>query len=94
MANVIGFHSSDEENSSLVMSNGLTDVFIDVIALSGSQIAHTDDEKRLIVWLSEKDQSKAGAGTIGFDICEMPWNAKTFVENKQFLIHCGKTGKK
>lgn len=86
MANVIKFHSNTKESSHLIMSNGLTDVFIDVLALSGSQIAHTVDEKRLIVWLSEKDQSKVGGGTIGFDICEMPWNAETFAENKLFLI--------
>ncbi|MDE6728657.1 MAG: hypothetical protein K2J80_12080, partial [Oscillospiraceae bacterium] len=61
---------------SLKMSNGLTAVFIDVITLAGSRIAQTVDEKRLIVWLAEKDQSVVGIGTVGFDIREMPWNTE------------------
>ena len=69
------------------MSNGLTDVFINVLVLSGSRLAKTDDENRLIVCLAEKDQSKRGIGTVGFDICEMPWNRDNFTENKAFLLN-------
>lgn len=71
---------------SLKMSNGLTSVFIDVLTLAGSRLAQTVDEKRLIVWLAEKDQSKVGIGTVGFDICEMPWNTENFEENKCFML--------
>lgn len=78
MANVIG--------RDLSMSNGLTNVFINVLVLSGSRLAKTVDEKRLIVWLAEKDQSKVGMGTVGFDIEEMPWNIDCFEDNKQFLL--------
>lgn len=69
------------------MSNGLTDVFINVLVLSGSRIAKTDDEKRLIVFLAEKDQSVVGIGTVGFDICEIPWNIDNFSENKAFMLN-------
>lgn len=70
----------------ITMSNGLTSVFIDVMLLSGSQIAQTQQQKNLIIWLSEKDQSKVGIGTVGFDICDMPWDIQTFKQDKAFLI--------
>ena len=38
------------------MSNSGTDVFINIPALSGSVIARTRSEKRLVVYLPEKDQ--------------------------------------
>ncbi len=69
----------------LQMSNGLTSVFIDVLTLAGSKLARTDDEKRLIVWLAEKDQNIVGMGTVGFDIREMPWNTGNLEDNKQFI---------
>lgn len=78
MANVIG--------QDLSMSNGLTNVFINVLVLSGSRLAKTVDEKRLIVWLAEKDQSKVGMGTVGFDIEEMPLNYDNFNKNKTFIL--------
>ena len=52
------------------MSNDGTDVFINILALSGSVIAQTENEKRLMVYLSEKDQI-IGRGCVGFDIVEM-----------------------
>lgn len=73
--------------ASLKMSNGLTAVFIDVLTLAGSRLARTEDEKRLVVWLAEKDQSVVGIGTVGFDIREMPWNTERFEENKRFLLN-------
>lgn len=81
MGNRIGFGED-----SLKMSNGLTAVFIDVMTLAGSRLAQTVDEKRLIVWLAEKDQSIVGIGTVGFDIREMPWNTDHFEENKRFML--------
>lgn len=68
------------------MSNGLTAVIIDVLTLAGSRLARTDDEKRMIIWLAEKDQNIIGMGTVGFDICEMPWNTERFEDNKQFML--------
>lgn len=69
------------------MSNGLTDVFINVMVLSGSRLVRTVDEKRLVVWLAERDQSRVGIGAVGFDIGEMPWSAERFGECKAFLLN-------
>lgn len=80
MSNIISLNSD-----TISMSNGLTDVFISVLVLSGSRLAETVDEKRLIVWLAEKDQSKVGMGTVGFDIREMPWNINRFEESCRFM---------
>lgn len=48
-------------------------------------LAKTVDEKRLIVWLAEKDQT-LGRGTVGFDVCNMPWNPNTLYENRKFML--------
>ncbi len=84
MSNIIMLHPKG--NDAIHMSNGLTAVLIDTLSLSGSQLAQTVEQKHLIIWLSEKDQSKVGIGTVGFDICEMPWNIQTFEQDKAFLI--------
>ncbi len=91
MSNIISLDSD-----TISISNGLTAVFIDVLILAGSRLAETDDEKRLIVWLAEKDQSKVGMGTVGFDIREMPWNIERFEESRRFMLKtvelaCNKT---
>ncbi len=86
MGNIIRFNKDTPINDWICMSNGATDVFINVLALSGSLLAKTVEEKRLIVWLSEKDQ-KMGLGTVGFDVVEMPWQRETFLSNKAFLLH-------
>ena len=82
MSNYIGSGSDN-----FVMSNGLTDAFLNVLILSGSQLATSESEKRLIVWLAERDQSKRGAGTVGFDIGEMPWEPDSFSDSKAFMLN-------
>ncbi len=86
MANTIGINSKSCGRGLLQMSNGLTDVFVNVLVLSGSALAKTVSEKRLIVWLAEKDQSRVGAGTVDFDLWEMPWDSNTFEEDRAFLL--------
>lgn len=88
MGNVICLSNqiSDPQKLLLSMSNGLTDVFISVLLLSGSQLAKDEDEKRLIVWLAERDQSAVGMGTVGFSVLEMPWNIKTFEKDQAFML--------
>lgn len=86
MSNIISFDGKvTSDDDSLVMSNGGTDVFINILALSGSVIARSESEKRLMVYLSEKDQI-IGRGCVGFDIVEMPWDKETFEEDKKFII--------
>lgn len=61
--------NSDERIvGSLTMSNTATSVFLQILALSGSDLAVTDREKEFIVWLNQRDQSVIGAGTVGFSI--------------------------
>ena len=38
--------------------NGLTDVLIDYLLLSGSKLSATESEKRMIAFLAEKQQLK------------------------------------
>ena len=45
MSNIISFDGKVAYNDSLVMSNGGTDVFINILALSGAVIARTESEK-------------------------------------------------
>ena len=85
MSNIISFDGKVAYDDSLVMSNGGTDVFINILALSGAVIARTESEKRLMVYLSEQDQI-VGRGCVGFDIVEMPWDKETFEEDKKFII--------
>lgn len=83
MSNII-YYKEDPEV--IGMGNGLTSSFINVIGLSGSKLAVKYYEKNLIIFLLEKDQSNVGIGTVGFDICTMPWNKNVFQEQKQFLL--------
>ncbi|WP_310832144.1 hypothetical protein [Paenibacillus pedocola] len=71
---------------SLSMSNGATSVLLEVLALSGSDLAVTDREKEFIVWLNQRDQSIVGIGTVGFSISEMPWTKRDYNEAKRFLF--------
>ena len=81
MSNTIRF-----KNMTCRCSNGCLDVLLAVIGLSGSRIAQSDDERNLIVWLMEKDQSIVGLGTVGFDIIEMPWKKLCFEGQKLFML--------
>ncbi len=55
MSNIISFDEKVvPDDDSLAMPNGGTDVFINILAFSGSVIARTESEKRLMVYLSEK----------------------------------------
>ena len=86
MSNIISFDGKVAyDDDSLVMSNGGTDVFVNILALSGAVIARTESEKQLMVYLSEQDQI-VGRGCVGFDIIEMPWDKETFEEDKKFII--------
>lgn len=86
MSNIISFDGKPApDDDSLAMSNGGTDVLINILALSGSVIARTESEKRLVVYLSEKDQI-TGRGCVGFEIARMPWEKETFEEDQKFML--------
>lgn len=95
MANSFDMYSNKiEGNKSLSMSSSASTVFFTVIGLSGSRLAKSKKEKEIIIWLLEKDQKYVGRGTIGFDICDMPWEIDTFVEEKDFLLNVIRETKK
>ncbi len=71
---------------SLRMNNGLTSVFIEVLALSASTLASTEREKQFAAWLASRDQTVYGIGAVGFDISDMPWTAQGFQVQKDFLL--------
>lgn len=87
MGNIIVVNDKTLPDEYISMSNRITDTFINVLVLAGSELAKSDDEKRLIVWLAEKDQSCIGMGCVGFDIGDMPFNAEHFGKNKNFLLN-------
>lgn len=87
MGNTISFDGTVSVNDdSLSMSNGLTDVFIDYLLFSGSKLAKSESEKRMVVFLAEKQQKIVGMGNVGFDIVEMPWDRKSFETDKAFML--------
>ncbi|MHA7966780.1 hypothetical protein ACX93W_21955 [Paenibacillus sp. CAU 1782] len=87
MANTISLPKKLEHLAeSIGMSNGLTAVFIEVLAISGSILAKTNREKELVIWLAQRDQSAVGIGTVGFELDEMPWTEECFESEKKFML--------
>jgi hypothetical protein len=76
----------DPTATEVMMSNGLTSVFLDVLLLSGSDLARTDSEVAAVVSLAERDQSIVGLGIVGFDVSELGWAPDRFESHKQFLL--------
>ena len=70
----------------LRMSNGLTDVFLDVLSIASSDRATTTWEKCFAYWVVRNDQARAGRGTVGFDIEAMGWTSDDFDAQKRFVI--------
>ena len=87
MGNSIDFRSfgKGSTDDDIHMSNGMTDVFISVLALSGTELAVTENQKRLMVRICEADQI-CGIGTVGFDVCGLPWERATLEEDKAFML--------
>ncbi len=75
------------KNEYMSMSGGSMSMFINILCLSGGRIAAADSQKRIMVFLAEKNQSVCGLGTAGFDIAEIPWDKATFDEDKAFLLN-------
>lgn len=76
----------ENELESLRMSNTSMQVFMELLALSGSSLASTDRDKQFVIWLAQRDQNVLGRGTVGFDLEEMPWLPEDFGESKSFLL--------
>ena len=76
----------DNPDEWLHMSNGLTAMFLFVLALSGSRLAKDDKEKELIIWIIEHDDTVYGRGCNAFDISEMPWDVNNFEKERDFIF--------
>ncbi|SCB28631.1 hypothetical protein GA0061100_106414 [Rhizobium hainanense] len=74
------------ELPAIQMQNGLTDVFMEVVAIAASALAQTRSEQAFASWIASRDQAVLGLGAVGFDIAEMPWHIATFAEDRNFLI--------
>ncbi|MET9658198.1 hypothetical protein [Streptomyces sp. NPDC006510] len=57
----------------LYLSNGGTEVFVDVLMLAVSGLADTVWEHRFATLLSQQDQSVMGCGVVGFDLEDIEW---------------------
>ncbi|MFD7493015.1 hypothetical protein ACFV8T_11435 [Streptomyces sp. NPDC059832] len=60
---------------SLSMSNGGTDVFVDVLMLAVSGLAESVWEYRFATLLTLQDQGAVGRGVVGFDLEEVDWGS-------------------
>jgi hypothetical protein len=68
------------------MSNGLTSVFVSVLALGASELAKTDRQREFAAWFASHDQRVYGPGTVGFDVSELPWLLDTFGGDRGFVL--------
>lgn len=71
MANLVTLCGSLDD--SIKMSNGLTQMFVEMLALAGTALAQTDHQRDLVVWLASHDQAVTGRGTTDLDLCTMPF---------------------
>jgi hypothetical protein len=76
----------DPGTDDMVMSNGMTSVFLSVLLLSASDLARTDWAVATVAWLAERDQSTIGLGVVGFDVSELGWTRENFSGQKLFLL--------
>lgn len=57
----------------LYLSNGGTEVFVEVLTLAASALAARDWDYRFAGLLALQDQSVMGRGAVGFDLGELDW---------------------
>lgn len=86
MGNFVTSKKVPPGTASFGMSNGLADVFFDVLAIASSDRATTTWEKSFAYWVVRNDQTRAGRGCVGFDISEMGWTREDFDVQKRFVL--------
>ena len=82
MANTIYLNNKD----SMFMSNGCTDVFLTTIGLSGSRLAVTYGEKRLILWLLERDHGYGAGESWDLILRKCPGISKIWNHRNNFSV--------
>lgn len=68
------------------MSNSLTSVLFDVLALAACDLARTPWEHKLAYWLVQHDQGRTGLGMVGFDISDLGFSTDEFAEQTSFIV--------
>jgi hypothetical protein len=76
----------DPESEPVAMSNGLTAVVFDLIAIVGAARAQSEWEQAVVLWLVEHDQTRIGLGMAGFDVAELGWTVSGLAEQRDFLV--------
>jgi hypothetical protein len=68
------------------MSNSMTYVFLSTLSMALSEVARTDREIRMAIWVASHDQSVLGDGWMDFDVADLPWSAATFDSDKAVVL--------
>ncbi|RKN65503.1 hypothetical protein D7231_24740 [Streptomyces klenkii] len=73
---------------SLYLSNGGTEVFIDVLMLAVSDLAHEEWDYRFAALLTLQDQNVMGRGAVGFDLQDIAWGTtpRERARSKDFVL--------
>lgn len=70
----------------LKMNNSWTDIVYSTLLLSGSELAKSNWEKELMIWIAEHDQAWVGLGISGMDINDFGWTVTEFDHQKEFVL--------
>ncbi|MFF8969350.1 hypothetical protein [Streptomyces sp. NPDC014995] len=57
----------------MYLSNGGTEVFVEVLTLAVAELARRPWELRFAALLARQDQNVLGRGAVGFDLAELEW---------------------
>ncbi|MEU4351085.1 hypothetical protein [Streptomyces sp. NPDC023838] len=73
---------------SLDLSNGGTEVFIEVLMLAVSGLAEAEWDYRFAALLTLQDQNVMGRGSVGFDLQDIAWGTSTAerARSKDFVL--------
>ncbi len=85
MSNSISYDAKPNLES-VHMNNGLTSVFVSVLALAASDLARTDEQRLWAAWIASRDQGIFGGGIVGFDLTQMPWKTVSLEADKDFWL--------
>jgi hypothetical protein len=80
--------SADGIDVQVDMSNGGTDVFVEVMMLAVSALARHEWDFRFAARIARMDQTTMGRGVVGFDLAEFDWGANPAERNaaKDFVL--------
>lgn len=72
-ARAVNVFMGGADSRHLEMTNGGTAVFVDVLTLAVSTLAHEPWHLRFAALLALQDQNVMGRGTVGFGLAELDW---------------------